>query len=109
MTRADIEREILELVDDDLYGLWEVSWRLNTVLGVNPSIEPDESAAAINSLRRRRLVDLFVREWVDDTPRPIEISGRSIDLTTRSAWSVPEHGEPQFLLGSWIEEPGVDA
>lgn len=104
MTRAEIEREILELVDEDLYGLWEIGWRLNTALGVDPSTDPEESAAVVESLRQRRLVDLYVREWVDDSPRPIAVSGRSIDLATPSAWLVPEQGEPQFLLGSWVAE-----
>lgn len=109
MTRADIEREILELVDEDLYGLWEIGWRLNTALGVEPASDPKESAAVIESLRQRRLIDLYVREWVDDSPRPIAVSGRSIDLEARSAWLAPQEGEPQFLLGSWMEERAVHA
>jgi hypothetical protein len=104
MTRADIEREILELVNEDLYGLWEIGWRLNTILSVDPSNDPKESAAMVESLTQRHLVDLYVRERIDDNPRPIAASGRSIDLTTRAAWLVPGQGEPQFLLGSWIEE-----
>lgn len=108
MTRGDIEREILELVDEDLYGLWEIGWRLNTALGVDPAIDPEEAAAVVESLRQRHLVELYVREWVDDSPRPIAVSGRSIDLATRSAWLVPEPSEPQFLLGSWMEARAVD-
>jgi hypothetical protein len=109
MTRVDIEREILELLDEDLYGLWEIGWRLNTALGVDPATDPTESAAVVESLRQRHLVDVYVREWLDDSPRPIAVSGRSIDLATRSSWLVPEEGEPQFLLGSWTEERVDDA
>ena len=35
MTQGDIEREILDLVDDDFYGVWEIGWRLCTALEVN--------------------------------------------------------------------------
>ncbi|MGL4175279.1 MAG: hypothetical protein ACRCSN_04305 [Dermatophilaceae bacterium] len=91
-------------MDEDFYGLWEIGWRLNTAIGVDPASDPQESAAVVKSLRQRRLVDLYVRERIDDTPRQIEVSGRSIDLATHAAWLVPNEGEPQFLLGSWIDD-----
>src|SRR5688572_13961790 len=109
MTETDIEREILELVDEDFYGVWEIAWRLNTVLGMNPEVDPAEVAAVVESLRQRRLVELYVREWVDDGPRPLASSGRSLDLREPSAWGMPRQGEPQFLLGPWSKARSTDA
>lgn len=109
MTRLDIEREILELIDEDLYGLWEIGWRLNTALGVDPAEDPAEVAVVIEALRQRRLVEVYVREWRDDNPQSIASSGRAIDLTRRSAWREPSQGEPQFFLGSCSEGDAFDA
>lgn len=52
-------------------------------------------------LRPRQLVDLYVRDLIDDSPRPIAFSSRSLDLATHATWLVPDPGEPQFVLGSW--------
>ncbi len=104
MTRQEIQRKVLELTDEDYYGVWEIGWRLATALGVDPVVDPKVSAEVIESLRRQRIVDVYVREWIDDTPRRIGSSGRSIDLTDPAAWLEPRHGEPQFLIGAAGEE-----
>lgn len=94
-----VEREILELAEEDFYGVWEVGWRLVTALGVDPSSDPRSAADAVASLRREGHVEIYVREWTDDEPRPLAASGRSIDLREASAWLEPQPGQPQFLIG----------
>jgi hypothetical protein len=101
MTREDIEREVLELVEEDFYGVWEIGWRLHTALGVDPTVDPEQAAEVVEALRRQHLVEIYVREWVDDNPRPISSSVRSIDLREASAWLAPGNGDPEFLVGLW--------
>ena len=100
MALSDIERAILELVDEDFYGVWEIGWRLATALRIDPSRDPADAAAVISSLRQQGVVDIYVREWVDDSPRALVSSGRSLDLSDPTAWREPEPGQPQFLIGA---------
>ncbi|CAI9409233.1 hypothetical protein [Aestuariimicrobium sp. T2.26MG-19.2B] len=100
MSVSDIQREILGLVDEDYYGVWEIGWRLFTVLGVDPSVDPAEAAEAVALLRHRGVVAIYVREWIDDPPRPLGSSGRAVDLNDPAAWREPEPGLPQFLIGA---------
>lgn len=102
-----VEAEILELAEEDFYGVWEVGWRLVTALGVDPSSDPRLAAEAIASLKRQGRVDIYVREWIDDTPRQLALSGRSIDLNDASAWLEPQPGQPQFLIGVGAETSQV--
>ena len=106
MTGTEIEREVLELAEEDFYGVWEVGWRLRTAFGINPTEEPEVAAGAIESLRKQRLIEIYVREWVDDEPLPIGSTGRTIDLGDPRAWRPPSHGEPQFLIGAPEEQTG---
>ncbi|MGN6243422.1 MAG: hypothetical protein ACTHQ3_07075 [Motilibacteraceae bacterium] len=102
--KQDIEREILELADEDLYGLWEVGWRIRSACGVDPLAAPGECADVIESLIEKRMVTLYVREGMDGVPEPLASSARSLDLRDRSAWLVPQPGERQFLVGPPPEE-----
>ncbi len=99
MTRADVEREVLELAEEDFYGVWEIGWRLRTVFDIDPTMAPDVAADAVESLKRQGLIEIFVREWVDDAPLPIGSVGRTVDLHDPQAWLVPGKGKPQFLIG----------
>jgi hypothetical protein len=99
VTTSAIEREILDLAEEDLYGLWEVGWRLRTVLNIDPALAPAEAAGVIESMRSRHLIEIYVREWVDDEPSPLSATRRDIDLLDPRAWLLPGQGEPQFLVG----------
>lgn len=107
MALSDIEREILELVDEDFYGVWEVGWRLSTVLSIDPSRAPEDAAEAVASLRRQGAVEIYVREGVDDPPRPLASSGRALDLFDPTAWREPRPGQPQFLIGAQGDDVDV--
>lgn len=96
----DIEREILELTDEDYYGLWEIGWRLSSALNLDASRNPEQAAVAILSLQRQGVVQIYVRERIDAAPVPLASSGRTIDLYDPSAWCEPKAGQPEFLIGS---------
>lgn len=94
-----MERAILDLVDEDLYGVWEVGWRLRSGLGVDPEEDARLCADVIESLTQRGLVALYVREGVDGRPEPLPPSTRSFDLTASSMWLAPEADQRQVLVG----------
>ena len=100
MTFSNIAREVLELAEEDYYGLWEIGWHVRTVLGLDPTIEPSALATAIEAMLSGGLIDIFVREWSDDDPLPIRSTGHSVNLRDPMSWSVPERGAPQFLVGA---------
>lgn len=104
MAVNDIEREVLELIDEDDYGVWEIGWRIATALGVDPNVDPREAAEAIASLHKRRLVDIYVREWPDAPVRLLDSSAQSLDLADPSAWQEPNPDEPVFLIGAPRDE-----
>jgi hypothetical protein len=99
MTRMDIEHEILDLIDDDVYGLWEVGWRLNTALGVDPQVDPRATACVVYSLIERKLAKLYVRQPETGKFSAIELAELPTKLLERSIWLEPSPGESEFWIG----------
>lgn len=62
MTVTAIECEILDLAEEDFYGVWEIGWRLRTALDIDPTLAPAAAAEAIESLRDQHLTEIYVRE-----------------------------------------------
>lgn len=91
---------ILELIDEDYYGVWEIGWRLSTALDLDPSRDPHVAADAISSLRSQGRLEIYVRDAVDDVPCPLHESGQVVDLNDASSWHVPQAGQPQLLIGA---------
>jgi hypothetical protein len=102
-TDADVCDVILDLVEEDYYGLWEIGWRVNNVFGVDATADPAPLAAVVESMLRQHLVSLYVREGFNGPEVPLATSGRSVDLARAATWQVPQAGEPQFLLSEWPE------
>jgi hypothetical protein len=102
MTIAEIENVILDLVEEDLYGVWEVGWRCRTVLGLDSGALPKVVAQSIDSLMARQLVGIFVREDLEGDLVPLSSTDRAIELSRAEAWEVPTVGEPQFFIGSLL-------
>jgi hypothetical protein len=99
MTRDAIEREILDLIDDDVYGMWEVGWRLNTALGVDPQEDPRDTACVVHSLIERKLAQLYVRQPDDGTFSAFELAELPTKLLERSIWLEPNPGESELWIG----------
>ena len=92
------EREVLELVVEDYYGLWEIVWRLENVFGPYPNSAAGEAARIVEGLRSHGLVTLWVREWTDDEPLPLGQTGHVVNLRNPSTWAVPPPDQHQILI-----------
>lgn len=101
-SEATLETMILELVDEDFYGLWEIAWRVRAVLDLDPVLLPAPLAQVVRALTARHLVEIFVREGLQGDPLPVNSTELSIDLDQSQAWEVPPEGAPHFFLGSAI-------
>ena len=78
MTREEIAREIIELLDEDCFGLWEIGWRLGGTL----------SGA----------VEAYTLDQPGGSMKPLMALDQAIDLRERAAWDVPAPGNPQIWL-----------
>lgn len=86
---SSAEEDIMQLLLEDDYGLWEVAWRLGGAEMAAPTVE---------RLCNRGLVELYVRDWPDADPVPASHSGREIDLRDPHCWEEPSAGGSQWLL-----------
>ena len=94
------EREVLDLVVEDDFGLWEVKWRLDQVMNWSADESAARTAAVVDGLVRKHLAEVFIQRWVDDEPIPHRRSGLLLDLTDEESWAEPEPGRPAWLLAA---------
>lgn len=92
------EMDIMQLLMEDDYGLWEIAWRLGGVEAAVPVVE---------RLRQRGLAELHVREGVDAESVPVVLGGRVVDLQDPGSWEEPIAGGLHLLLIA--TEAGRDA
>lgn len=86
---SNAESDVMRLLLEDDYGLWEVAWRLGGT---------KVAAAVVERLCDRGLAELYVRDWADAEPVPADRSGREIDLRNPTSWKEPRVGDSQLLL-----------
>lgn len=98
MSIREVENIILELAEEDRYGLWEIGWRVRQLLGIDPCIDPTEVAGAVGALRARGLVDVFVRDRIDNSTPAVDAGGLP-DLFATDTWDVPAPDHRQYLIG----------
>lgn len=87
----EVEADVLDLLVEDDYGLWEIAWRVGGAA---------TAAHVVERLCQRGLAQLCVREWLDDTPLPLDRSRFTIDLLDPATWEPPSGSEAQVLLSA---------
>ena len=97
---TELENELLDLLTEDYYGLWEVEVQL--------PVGRDRVRETIASLLHQGLAEWFVRE--DDAAVAVALSELAEplpNLEEPTAWAVPAKRERQYLLAA--TEAGEDA
>jgi len=98
MTREEIAREIIDLLDEDCFGLWEIGWRLTGTLGMSSTEIQSEVAEVTYSLVRSGAVEAYTVDQPGGSMKPLMALDQAIDLRERAAWDVPAPGNPQIWL-----------
>jgi hypothetical protein len=89
---VDTTDEVLSLLTEDYYGLWEIA--------VQVPVDREVLIAAICTLVDQGLAEWFVRH--DDSAEAVRLAETDAvapNLTDEGAWSAPLLEERQFLLG----------
>ena len=98
ITRNEIAREILDLLDEDCFGLWEIGWRLASTLGIGPTETPSEVAEALYALVENGAVESYTLDRPGGRMKRLIALDQAVDLRERAAWDVPAPGDPQIWL-----------
>ncbi len=93
---GESEMELLVLLLEDDYGLWEVGWRLRDDGSGRDAVD------AVEFLCGNGLAEIWVREWIDAEPVPVARSGRQVDLQDPRWWREPATGEAQILVSATL-------
>jgi hypothetical protein len=86
----DYEREVLDLLSEDYYGLWEIRIQV----GGNDG----HLVLALRDLLDRRLISWHFREDDRSVAIPVEPDAEVPSLDDPEAWLAPALDEPHYLL-----------
>jgi hypothetical protein len=103
--RLEAEREALQSANEDLTGLYEIVWRLNTTMPEVGAAERRQLAEdAVRSLLVRGLIDAYRRANRNDAQGvPIDPQQALALLGSAEAWREPSPGNDEFLILSTSE------
>lgn len=94
-------REVLSLVAEDDYGLWEILWRATSVL---PAIDPEERetvvAQVLLDMLDQGLIEFYERR--KDTDRRATLSAEEAARLMRQPhhWQAPTRGSSEMRIGA---------
>jgi len=90
---TELEKELLSLLTEDLYGLWEIEIQL--------PVGRQRVRETIASVVAQELAEWFFRSHdTADAAALSELRQKPPDLEDPIAWSVPDRKDAQFLLGA---------
>lgn len=102
MITNPIEREVLKLIVDDHFGLWEILSvvEASALEEVGPDRVRQDAASVVAALVNRGWADLYRYEEAD--ARPIRMSPTEARDVLPHAWSwrAPMPGSPQIRIGA---------
>jgi hypothetical protein len=95
----DTRNIILEMLEEDEYGLYEVIWSLNTQ---HPDAEPAEKVrvahAAMRELLNEHRVALSRAVWASQARQPIARSDALGLIESPVAWAPPDSDKGEYLV-----------
>ncbi|MCY7280440.1 MAG: hypothetical protein LH610_05995 [Sphingomonas bacterium] len=89
---ADVVHDIVDLVSDDVYGLWEVDWWFNSN---HPHCDSEERAGHLLTAVRRGWVDVYFGS-MRDRLAPLSLEVAEANITDWSNWKPPENADQNF-------------
>ena len=104
MNQSDRQREILELAVEDLYGLWEIIWRLRSRFPDSKASELRNIAeATVRELVTRGYVVLYRRSKAPERETLLTVDEADTILSIQTSWDDPIGDSVQILIGATEE------
>jgi hypothetical protein len=104
MNTEVVNRRILELTVEDMYGLWEVVWGLRNLLPDRTDLElRDLAKSSIIGLLRKSWIALYSRIGAAGEERPVPGDQVESLLSVEDDWREPSSNSLQILVGATEE------